>query len=244
MGAKRVMYWRQPAAQRTMKSYLALSEAVRAELNPTDSRVHRWSAEVSARRKNVNAEEGMFVSLTAAGVADEVFTCTLVDHPETSKETSSAPTAQPNERQVVVLRKEREVMEGTTRVKEYLARCKTHTVAHRSKVDGVGWWCGDYAVRIGRVENAQGTYAGLVCEVEYAPVRDVNVADALLAEYAEAIGECLRRAAGESAGAGALVHVNTGECVGAYGLGNVPFGDAHAAVAYVSTVMTMQSGGL
>ena len=41
MGAKRVMYWRQPAAQRTMKSYLALSEAVRAELNPTDSRVHR-----------------------------------------------------------------------------------------------------------------------------------------------------------------------------------------------------------
>ena len=175
-----MMYWRQPAAQRTMKSYLALSEAVRAELNPTDSRVHRWTAEVSARRKNVNAEEGMFVSLTAAGVADEVFTCTLVDHPETSKETSSAPTAA-NERRVVVLRKEREVMEGTTRVKEYLARCKTHTVAHRSKVDGVGWWCGDFAVRIGRVENAQGTYAGLVCEVEYAPVRDVNVADALLA---------------------------------------------------------------
>ena len=119
-----MMYWRQPAAQRTMKSYLALSEAVRAELNPTDSRVHRWSAEVSARRKNVNAEEGMFVSLTAAGVADEVFTCTLVDHPETSKELSSAPTAA-NERQVVVLRKEREVMEGTTRVKEYLARCKS-----------------------------------------------------------------------------------------------------------------------
>ena len=241
MGAKRVMYWRQPAAQRTMKSYLALSEAVRAELNPTDSRVHRWSAEVSARRKNVNAEEGMFVSLTAAGVADEVFTCTLVDHPETSKETSSAPTAV-NERQVVVLRKEREVMEGTTRVKEYLARCKTHVVAHRSKVDGVGWWCGDFAVRIGRVENAQGTYAGLVCEVEYAPVRDVNVADALLAEYANAIGECLSRA--DAASGGSLVHVNTGECVGAYGLGTGAFGDAHAAVAYVSTVMTMQSGGL
>ena len=65
MGAKRVMYWRQPASARTMKSYLALSEAVRSELNPTDSRVHRWTAEVVARRKNVNAEEGMFVSLTA-----------------------------------------------------------------------------------------------------------------------------------------------------------------------------------
>ena len=32
--------------------------------------------------------------------------------------------------------------------------------------------------------------------------------------------------------------------MGAYGLGNGAFGDAHAAVAYVSTVMTMQSGGL
>ena len=156
MGAKRVMYWRQPASARTMKSYLALSEAVRSELNPTDSRVHRWTAEVVARRKNVNAEEGMFVSLTAQGVADEVFTCVLVDHPESNanKDNSSA------ERQVVVLRKERETMEGTVPVKEYLARCKTHTIAHRNKVDGVGWWCGDLAVRIGQGRERAGDVRG------------------------------------------------------------------------------------
>ena len=240
MGAKRVMYWRQPASARTMKSYLALSEAVRSELNPTDSRVHRWTAEVVARRKNVNAEEGMFVSLTAQGVADEVFTCVLVDHPE-----SNANKDNSSERQVVVLRKERETMEGTVPVKEYLARCKTHTIAHRNKVDGVGWWCGDLAVRIGRVENAQGTYAGLVCEIEYAPVGDVRTADALLAECAEGIADCLSRTDGSVASDGnpcQLVHVNTVEALGAYGLEDRPFGDAHTAVSYVSTVMTMQSG--
>ena len=127
-----MMYWRQPAAQRTMKTYLALSEAVRAELNPTDSRVHRWSAEERASQERQRG--GRDVRLPhRRGRRDEVFTCTLVDHPRNAKELSSAPTAQPNERQVVVLRKEREVMEGTTRVKDELARCKTHTVAQQRR---------------------------------------------------------------------------------------------------------------
>ena len=47
MGARRVMYWRQPPDRRTMQNYLELARAVSSRLNVLDARETRWSAEAA-----------------------------------------------------------------------------------------------------------------------------------------------------------------------------------------------------
>ena len=147
---------------------LELSAAAQSRLNVLDERASRWSAEVTLRKRADEPDApGMFVSLTAKDVAPEVFSCAF-ESPETH------PNAHPNPRSptrsVLVLRGERRCVEGDVPVKEYLSRCKTYKLAHKSKVDGVRFWAGDFAVGVARVENMQGTYVGAVVEIEYAPL--------------------------------------------------------------------------
>lgn len=164
------MYWRQSADARTMQNFMALSDAVQSTLNVLGERTSKWSAEVTMRKRGKEADApGMFLNINAKDVAPEVFTCTLdardaggaSGHAQLSSSSSKLDGPQP-ERTVLVLRAEKRCVEGAVPVKEYLARCRVHKLAHKCRIDGVEFWAGDFAVRIGRVENVQGTYAGTV----------------------------------------------------------------------------------
>ena len=84
--------------------------------------------------------------------------------PDTTEQGSTS------DRSVLVLRAERRCVAEPTPVREYLHRCATHRLTHRAKIEGTQFWSGDFAVRVGKVENMQGTYAGAVLEIEYGPV--------------------------------------------------------------------------
>ena len=234
MGVKRVMYWRQPASSRTMQNVLELSAAAQSRLNVLDERASRWSAEVTLRKRADEPDApGMFVSLTAKDVAPEVFSCAF-ESPETHPNTHPNPRSPT--RSVLVLRGERRCVEGDVPVKEYLSRCKTYKLAHKSKVDGVRFWAGDFAVGVARVENMQGTYVGAVVEIEYAPLSDARAAAAALDEYAAHVADAVRSAEGGEGGE--LVPVPP-DLLGSYGLEDEPFGDAHTAVMYVHALAAM-----
>ena len=228
MGARRVMHWRQPAAARTMHDFLALAAAVQAHANVTDDKTTRWAAEVTTRKRSTEADApGMFLALGAKDVADEVHSCVL-HHGESGKE-----------RTVLVLRAEKRCVEGAVPVKEYLSRCRNHRVTHRSKIEGVGFSAGDFDVRVGRVENMQGSYAGAVIEIEYVPVTDAAQAAVVLEEFAGYLAEAVA-AAEERRGRGGGTLAPTPEALTrSYGLDGALFEDAHLAVTYVHAVTNM-----
>ena len=198
------MYWRQPANRRTMQNYLELARAVSSRLNVLDARETRWSAEVTLRRRaNEPDAPGMFVSLTARDVAEEVFHVTLdasggAGSGSVARETGDGVATAPSssalvaDRSVLVLRAERRCIEDPIGVKEYAHRCATHRLTHRAKIEGTQFWSGDFAVRVGKVENMQGTYAGAVLEFEYGPVSVPEVAEPALREFAQLATEALR----------------------------------------------------
>ena len=198
------MYWRQPANRRTMQNYLELARAVSSRLNVLDARETRWSAEVTLRRRaNEPDAPGMFVSLTARDVAEEVFHVTLdasggAGSGSVARETGDGVATAPSssalvaDRSVLVLRAERRCIEDPVGVKEYAHRCATHRLTHRAKIEGTQFWSGDFAVRVGKVENMQGTYAGTVLEFEYGPVSVPEVAEPALREFALLATEALR----------------------------------------------------
>ena len=263
------MYWRQPANRRTMQNYLELARAVSSRLNALDARETRWSAEVTTRRRaNEPDAPGMFVSITAKDVAEEVFHVTL-DASGGSGSGSVAPDTteqgSTSDRSVLVLRAERRCVAEPTPVREYLHRCATHRLTHRAKIEGTQFWSGDFAVRVGKVENMQGTYAGAVLEIEYGPVCFAAAAAPALDEFAERLRDALSdvvaaNAPRDDAGgaddatdgrekkvtapasepAEALVAVPA-STLAAFGLEDRPFGDAAAATLYVACVMSMQS---
>ena len=259
------MYWRQPPDRRTMQNYLELARAVSSRLNVLDACETRWSAEVTLRRRaNEPDAPGMFVSLTAKDVAEEVFHVTLdANGGYGSGGSVAGETERGSARSVLVLRSERRCVEEATPVKEYLHRCKTHRLTHRSTIEGTQFWSGDFAVRLGKVENMQGTFLGAVLEIEYAPVCFPAAAEPALDEFASRIRDALAdvvaagapgdgtdRAAedvdiskGASTGsetAGALVAVPA-STLATFGLEDRPFGDAAAASLCVACVVSMQS---
>ena len=254
------MYWRQPPSRRTMQNYLELARAVSSRLNVLDARETRWSAEVTLRRRaNEPDAPGMFVSLTAKDVADEVFHVTLDTNGGPGFDGSVAEeTERGSARSVLVLRSEKRCVEGVTPVKEYLHRCKTHRLTHRSTIEGAQFWSGDFAVRVGKVENMQGTYAGAVLEIEYGPVCFAAAAAPALDEFTERLRDALRDivapkgsrddatdgrenvTAPPSEPAEALVAVPA-STLAAFGLEDRPFSDAAAATLYVACVVSMQS---
>jgi hypothetical protein len=281
MGARRVMYWRQPANRRTMQNYLELARAVSSRLNVLDARETRWSAEVTLRRRaNEPDAPGMFVSLTARDVAEEVFHVTLdasggAGSGFVARETGDGVATAPSssalvaDRSVLVLRAERRCVEDPIEVKEYAHRCATHRLTHRAKIEGTQFWSGDFAVRVGKVENMQGTYAGAVLEFEYGPVSVPEAAEPALREFTHFATEALRDVvSGDVRGdvpdekgtrntaddgqsqrkenkdaseyENALVAVPD-STLAAFGLNARPFGDAAAATLYVACVMSMQS---
>ena len=190
------MYWRQPPDRRTMQNYLELARAVSSRLNALDARETRWSAEVTTRRRaNEPDAPGMFVSITAKDVAEEVFHVTL-DASGGSGSGSVAPDTteqgSTSDRSVLVLRAERRCVAEPTPVREYLHRCATHRLTHRAKIEGTQFWSGDFAVRVGKVENMQGTYAGAVLEFEYGPVSVPEAAEPALKEFTQLATEALR----------------------------------------------------
>jgi hypothetical protein len=163
----------------------------------------------------------------AKDVADEVHSCVL-HHGESGKE-----------RTVLVLRAEKRCVEGAVPVKEYLSRCRNHRVTHRSKIEGVGFSAGDFDVRVGRVENMQGSYAGAVIEIEYVPVTDAAQAAVVLEEFAGYLAEAVA-AAEERRGLGGGTLAPTPEALTrSYGLDGALFEDAHLAVTYVHAVTNM-----
>lgn len=257
------MYWRQPPNRRTMQNYLELARAVSSRLNVLDARETRWSAEVTLRRRaNEPDAPGMFVSLTAKDVADEVFHVTLDTNGGPGFDGSVAEeTERGSARSVLVLRSEKRCVEGVTPVKEYLHRCKTHRLTHRSTIEGAQFWSGDFAVRVGKVENMQGTFLGAVLEIEYAPVCFAAAAEPALDEFAARVrdatrdvvaagdsadgadgadGQVSKDASWESESAGALVAVPA-STLATFGLEDRPFGDAAAATLCVACVVSMQS---
>ena len=275
------MYWRQPANRRTMQNYLELARAVSSRLNVLDARETRWSAEVTLRRRaNEPDAPGMFVSLTARDVAEEVFHVTLdasggAGSGSVARETGDGVATAPSssalvaDRSVLVLRAERRCIEDPIGVKEYAHRCATHRLTHRAKIEGTQFWSGDFAVRVGKVENMQGTYAGAVLEIEYGPVCFAAAAAPALDEFADRLRDALRdvvaaktprdddaggaddatdgrenvavkATAPPSEPAEALVAVPA-STLAAFGLEDRPFGDAAAATLYVACVMCMQS---
>ena len=256
------MYWRQPPDRRTMQNYLELARAVSSRLNALDARETRWSAEVTTRRRaNEPDAPGMFVSITAKDVAEEVFHVTL-DASGGSGSGSVAPDTteqgSTSDRSVLVLRAERRCVAEPTPVREYLHRCATHRLTHRAKIEGTQFWSGDFAVRVGKVENMQGTYAGAVLEIEYGPVCFAAAAAPALDEFAERLRDALRDVvapkgprddatdgrenvtAPPSEPAEALVAVPA-STLAAFGLEDRPFCDAAAATLYVACVVSMQS---
>ena len=146
-------------------------------------------------------------------------------------------------------------------MKEYLARCRVHKLAHKYKIDGVEFWAGDVAVRIGRVENMQGTYTGAVVEVEYAPLSHCEQAEAILEEYAGHVQEVMARVGGagssvgfgaggavvagaaNGAGVGAGVGAGAGAVVGA-GVGAVKMETKEAGASVHSTITRLNSSVL
>ena len=267
------MYWRQPPDRRTMQNYLELARAVSSRLNALDARETRWSAEVTTRRRaNEPDAPGMFVSITAKDVAEEVFHVTLdASGGSGSGSVATGPTEQgsKSDRSVLVLRAERRCVAEPTPVREYLHRCATHRLTHRAKIEGTQFWSGDFAVRVGKVENMQGTYAGAVLEIEYGPVCFAAAAAPALDEFADRLRDALRdvvaaktprdhdaggaddatdgrenvavkATAPPSEPAEALVAVPA-STLAAFGLEDRPFGDAAAATLYVACVMCMQS---
>jgi hypothetical protein len=256
------MYWRQPPDRRTMQNYLELARAVSSRLNALDARETRWSAEVTTRRRaNEPDAPGMFVSITAKDVAEEVFHVTL-DASGGSGSGSVAPDTteqgSTSDRSVLVLRAERRCVAEPTPVREYLHRCATHRLTHRAKIEGTQFWSGDFAVRVGKVENMQGTYAGAVLEIEYGPVCFAAAAAPALDEFTERLRDALRDivapkgsrddatdgrenvTAPPSEPAEALVAVPA-STLAAFGLEDRPFSDAAAATLYVACVVSMQS---
>ena len=143
-------------------------------------------------------------------------------------------------------------------MREYLHRCATHRLTHRAKIEGTQFWSGDFAVRVGKVENMQGTYAGAVLEIEYGPVCFAAAAAPALDEFAERLRDALRDVvapkgprddatdgrenvtAPPSEPAEALVAVPA-STLAAFGLEDRPFSDAAAATLYVACVVSMQS---
>ena len=253
MGAKRVFFWRQPPERRTMVTHLSLAKAASTRLNVLDTVEHRWSAEVLLRKRAVEPEApGMFVSLTASGVAEEVFLVTLdaaeggafdAGDGENANNNDMMPQVQPS-RSVLVLRAEKRTIQGSTEVKEYFSRCKTHSLAHRARVEGTQFFAGDFCVRVGKVENMQGSYAGTMVEVEYVPVSIPGGAGNVLDEYGKFVEQVFwdaERENGNGGQKGALVAVPSDEILKNFGLQDVAFGDAHEAVLYVACIMSMQS---
>ena len=257
------MYWRQPPSRRTMQNYLELARAVSSRLNVLDACETRWSAEVTLRRRaNEPDAPGMFVSLTAKDVAEEVFHVTLdANGGYGSGGSVAGETERGSARSVLVLRSERRCVEEATPVKEYLHRCKTHRLTHRSTIEGTQFWSGDFAVRLGKVENMQGTFLGAVLEIEYAPVCFPAAAEPALDEFAARVrdatrdvvaagdsadgadgadGQVSKDASWESESAGALVAVPA-STLATFGLEDRPFGDAAAATLCVACVVSMQS---
>ena len=138
---------------------MQLSEAVQANLNILNAKTRKWSAEVTMRKRGKEADApGMFLTINAKDIATEVFTCTL-DANAVVGEGAGAGGAgtkeDGHERTVLVIRAEKRCVQGEVPVKEYLARCRVHKLAHKCRIDGVEFWAGDVAVRIGRVENMQ-----------------------------------------------------------------------------------------
>ena len=259
------MYWRQPPDRRTMQNYLELARAVSSRLNALDARETRWSAEVTTRRRaNEPDAPGMFVSITAKDVAEEVFHVTLDARGGSgSGSVATGPTEQgsKSDRSVLVLRAERRCVAEPTPVREYLHRCATHRLTHRAKIEGTQFWSGDFAVRVGKVENMQGTFLGAVLEIEYAPVCFAAAAEPALDEFAARVrdatrdvvaagdsadgadgadGQVSKDASWESESAGALVAVPA-STLATFGLEDRPFGDAAAATLCVACVVSMQS---
>ena len=268
------MYWRQTPSRRTMQNYLELARAASTRLNALDARETRWSVEVTLRRRaNEPDAPGMFVSLTAKDVAEEVFHVTLdtqggsnASHDpsgdaslvDDKNDAANVPSSSATkDRSVLVLRTERRCVQGEVAVKEYLSRCKTHRLTHRVKIEGTQFWAGDYALRVGKVENMQGTYAGTMVEIEYAPLHFSNSAENVLAEFAKHVDGVFL----ETEGFGVNDVKNTGihtedgkknefkpslvsvpsTALAAFGLEDQPFGDAALATLYVACVASMQS---
>lgn len=248
MGAKRVLFWRAPPERRVLASYLTLSKAASIRLNVTDAVETRWSAEVVLRKKqNEPDAPGMFTSLTASGVAEEVFHVTLDAPVERDTGVDTSVDTNPP-RSVLVLRGEKKCIEGSVKVKEYFSRCKTHRLEHKARVDGVQFYAGDFAVRVGNVENMQGSYTGTVVEVEYVPVSSAKGAEAALREYASHVEKAFQDAEKENGGSnakdntqGELVPVATEQVLAHFGLEDVAFGDQAQAALYVTCIMKMQS---
>jgi hypothetical protein len=94
-------------------------------------------------------------------------------------------------------------------------------------------------VRVGRVENMQGSYAGAVIEIEYVPVTDAAPAAVVLEEFAGYLAEAVA-AAEERRGRGGGTLAPTPEALTrSYGLDGALFEDAHLAVTYVHAVTNM-----
>ena len=242
-----------------MQNFLELSQAVQSNLNILDEKTEKWSVQVTMLKRGKEADApGMFMSINAKETAAEVFTCTLdADATVQTLGAMVAPKSSdgPGEQTIVVVRSEKRCVEGAVAVKEYLARCRVHKLVHKCKIDGVGFSVGDFLIRIGRVENMQGTYAGTVVEIEYGPLRDLAQAEAVLEEYAKHVQEVMAAVGeggvkiegGDQLNGGGSRGGNGGELVAVptdvlrmYDLANRPFSDAHLAILYVHTIMTMQ----
>ena len=265
MGARRVMYWRQPPDRRTMQNYLELARAVSSRLNALDARETRWSAEVTTRRRaNEPDAPGMFVSITAKDVAEEVFHVTLdASGGSGSGSVATGPTEQgsKSDRSVLVLRAERRCVAEPTPVREYLHRCARSSA---QREDRAQFWSGGRGSRGEGGEHAghlRGRGAGISTDpcasrrrrrrwIVRRPPRDAL--PAVAAKPARRRRRRRRRrhrrsrkrrrkaTAPPSEPAEALVAVPA-STLAAFGLEDRPFGDAAAATLYVACVMCMQS---
>mmetsp|Transcript_4563 Transcript_4563/g.12722 ORF Transcript_4563/g.12722 Transcript_4563/m.12722 type:complete len:233 (+) Transcript_4563:294-992(+) len=86
-------------------------------------------------------------------------------------------------RQYLLLRQERQVMEADKSVKGLLDKLGLHALKHVLEFEGSTYIAGDFSVKLGRASTPSKDFKGIVVEIEYMPISNLVIALPILNEF-------------------------------------------------------------
>eukprot|EP00873_Tetraselmis_striata_P042128 jgi/Tetstr1/462392/TSEL_007398.t1 len=235
MGVKCVLRWVNPDP--VVRDHpRAVFTVLGAALEALDGRkVSKWKLNCTALKPKV--DEGKSAAAAKAGALGH-------------KEMHLLAFSECRDRQFLLLKQERQVLEADKSVRALLEKMGVYAQRFSLDFEGHLYSVGDFAAKLGRAQTTAEEFKGIVVEVEYRPIGQLEAAQPILREFVQLLQQAITQQ--QALYARIASAAETERCAGHLELVAAPlaeypvprtFGFQHAAVQYVAVCGALLSQG-